>query len=267
MKTIIISFSVIISIFFSSCARKHNVLNVNTPAIESKDTTSLLPEKNTWLDSIHNQTWRWMYGKYTTNYSDGNKKFTFKSSIKCTKDSAVNALISFASLPIFNALATTDSLIYVNKKDRCYGKKSIASFKDLLGVELSLKNIQELFLGLPLGYNDSIVYKDSLNVTGDTCYVNGLFVGDKTIAYCYASSINFPRLDWQEITSKEDATFARVQYLSWQRHKDMFIPSSFMIAIKSNERNINVLFTYDKFELDIPQEIYLQIPDDYAHCK
>jgi hypothetical protein len=40
-----------------------------------------------------------------------------------------------------------------------------------------------------------------------------------------------------------------------------------MIAIKSNERNINVLFAYDKFELDIPQEIYLQIPDDYAPCK
>jgi hypothetical protein len=92
-------------------------------------------------------------------------------------------------------------------------------------------------------------------------------LGEKTILYRYASSVNSPRLDWQEITSKEDATTARVQYLSWQRHKDMFIPSSFMIAIKSNDRNINVLFTYDKFELDIPQEIYLQIPDDYAPCK
>ena len=85
MKTFIISFSVIISIFFSSCARKHNVLNANTTAIESKDTTSLLPVKNKWLDSIHNQTWRWMYGKYTTSYADGNKKFTFKTSLKCTK--------------------------------------------------------------------------------------------------------------------------------------------------------------------------------------
>lgn len=267
MKTFIISFIVIISIFFSSCARKHNVVNLTTPTIESNVTVSLSPEKATWLDSIHNQPWRWIYGKYTTNYADGNKKFAFKSSIKCTKDSAVNALISFASLPIFNTLATIDSLVYVNKKDRCYGKKSIASFKDLLGIELSLKNIQELFLGLPLGYNDTILYRDSLNIRGDSCYVKGLMVGEKTIAYCYASSTNFPRLDWQEITSQKDATVARVHYLSWQKHKNIFIPSSFTIEIKSNERNINVQFTYDKFELDIPQEIYLQIPDDYAPCK
>jgi len=267
MKPLVISFSVIITLFFSSCARKLHAVDVSDPKIESKDTTVLLPKKNKWLDSVHNQPWQWMYGKYTTNYSDGNKKFTFKTSLKCTKDSALNALISFASIPVFNALATTDSLIYVNKKDRCYGQKSIASFKELLGVELSLKNIQELFLGLPLGYNDTLNYRDSLNLAGDSCYVNGLVVGEKTIAYRYASSVNSPRLDWQEITSKEDATTARVQYLSWQRHKDMFIPSSFMIAIKSNERNINVLFTYDKFELDIPQEIYLQIPDDYAPCK
>ncbi|MFM7595242.1 MAG: DUF4292 domain-containing protein [Flavobacteriales bacterium] len=265
MKTRNILMGIVGIILCNSCARNHAVANI--PVANPSVISDVLPEKTRWVDSIHNQDWMWMYGKYTTNFSDGTKKFTFKTSIKCTKDSAMNALISIASLPIFNAMATTDSLFFVNKKDRCFGKKSITSFKELLGVELSLKNIQELFLGLPLGYNQSIEYTDSLSAFGDSSYVRGLLAGDKTIGYCYASSVKTPRLAWQEITSKADATTARIQYLSWQRHKDLFVPSSFNVSIITPERNITVLFTYDKFELDLPQEIYIQIPDDYAPCK
>ena len=267
MKSLFIFTCCILSIFISSCARKHHVSEVVLPPVELNETVPEGPQKIKWLDSIHSQPWRWMYGKYNTSYSDGSKKISFKTSLKCSKDSALNALVSFASIPIFNALATNDSLIYVNKKDRCYGKKSIASFKELLGVELSLSNIQELFLGQPIGYNPLQIINDSVSLTGDTCYVSSRIDGQKTIEYSYVSSVKSPRLAWQRIYSPKDSTEAIIRYSNWQIHKNMYVHAVIEITIKINERNINVLFTYDKFELDLPQEIYLQIPNEYAPCK
>ena len=267
MKALFIITGCILSIYISSCARKQHVAEVIPPPIELTETGLEEPRKTMWLDSIHEQPWRWMYGKYNTSYSDGSKKISFKTSLKCSKDSALNALVSFASIPIFNALATHDSLIYVNKKDRCYGKKSIDSFKELLGVELSLSNIQELFLGQPIGYNPLQTVNDSISLTGDSCYISSRVKGQKTIEYSYVSSVKSPRLAWQKIYSPQDLTEAIIRYSNWQLNKNIYVPAVIEITIKTNVRNITVLFTYDKFELDMPQEIYLQIPNEYAPCK
>ncbi len=267
MKLLYIIASCILGIYISSCSRKQHVSETIPPTLEQNETELDEPRKTMWLDSIHNQPWHWMYGKYNTNYSEGNKKISFKTSLKCSKDSALNALISFASIPILNALATQDSLIYVNKKDRCFGKKSIASFKELLGVELSLNNIQELFLGQPIGYSPLQAINDSINLTGDSCYVISRIEGVKTIEYNYVSSVKSPRLAWQRIFSPKDSTEAIIRYSNWQLNKNFYVPSDIQISIKTNERNINVFFTYDKFEFDIPQDIYIQIPSDYAPCK
>jgi hypothetical protein len=47
----------------------------------------------------------------------------------------------------------------------------------------------------------------------------------------------------------------------------MKIPGNLAIEIKSTEQNFRIRFTYDKIELNIPLEIYLLIPSDYAPCK
>jgi hypothetical protein len=267
MKALLLISIGMFSINISSCAR-NNTASTNPIALATP--TEPVPmelKKTSWIDSIHAQSWRWMYGKYTTNYTDGSRSFSFKTSLKCSKDSAINALVSFASIPIFNALATPDSLFYVNKKDRCFGKQPIASFKELLGVELSMKNIQELFLGLPLGYKDSTQYTSEFNVRGDSTYMSGKLDGGKPIEYRYCSSLKSPRLSWQRLFIPEDLTAVIIQYDQWVKHGLMDIPSLIHVSIKTKEQNIRVILTYDKFELNSPQEIYIQIPDDYAPCK
>ena len=268
MKMLLLITIGMLSITISSCARSNTAsFNPIAQATPTKPVATELINKTSWIDSIHSQSWRWMYGKYTTNYTDGSRSFSFKTSLKCSKDSALNALVSFASIPIFNALATPDSLIYVNKKDRCYGKQPIASFKELLGVELSMKNIQELFLGLPLGYKDSAMYTSEFNALGDSTTMSGILDGGKPIEYRYGSSVKSPRLAWQRLISPEDSTEVLVQYDPWVKHGLMDVPSLIHVSIKTKEQNIHVMLTYDKFELNSPQEIYIQIPDDYAPCK
>ncbi len=257
----------ILCIILISCSRNNTaIFNPDATEITGENTPSQL-KYTSWVDSIHKQPWQWMYGKYSTNYTDGNRSFGFKTSIKCRKDSALNALISVASIPIFNSLASPDSVYYINKKDRCFGKQPISFFESLLGVELSMQNIQELFLGLPLGFKDSMKYVSKFNVKGDSIYVSATLNGVKPITCHYGSSVKSPRLTWQRIFSLEDSTELNIQYDQWGKHGLMDIPSLIDVYITSKKQNIHVILTYERFELNSPQDIYLQIPDDYAPCK
>lgn len=232
-----------------------------TPTLNS-DNFSSTPT----LDSIHSQSWRWFYGKYSTTYKDNNRQLSFKTSLKCSKDSALNALISLASIPVFNALATQDSLLYVNKKDRCYGRKSIESLSQLLGVSLSLRNIEELFLGLPIGYNPMYLDSSWLSPKKDTVYAQLISKNAREINYLYSLNPKNQRINWQKVYSPNDLTEATITYLDWLEINNMFIPIQINIFIQTPEQNLSVLFSYDKMDLNMPQDIYLQIPQDYVPC-
>jgi hypothetical protein len=104
-------------------------------------------------------------------------------------------------------------------------------------------------------------------VGGDSTYMSGILEGGKPIEYRYGSSVKSPRLSWQRLFSPEDVTEVIVQYDQWVKHGLMDIPSLILVSIKTKEQNIRVILTYDKFELNSPQEIYIQIPNDYAPCK
>ena len=97
--------------------------------------------------------------------------------------------------------------------------------------------------------------------------MSGILDGGKPIEYRYGSSVKSPRLAWQRLVSHEDSTEVMVQYGQWVKHGLMDVPSLIHVSIKTKEQNIRVIFTYNKFELNSPQEIYIQIPDDYAPCK
>ena len=65
------------------------------------------------------------YTKVSTKYSDTSQNISFKTSIRLVKDSAVNALITYAGFPIYNSVVTPDSLILVNKRGKCYTKTKL----------------------------------------------------------------------------------------------------------------------------------------------
>lgn len=242
-----------------SCSK--NTLPVNAqyaPLNESKLGLSI-------IDSIHNQPWHYFYGKYTTTYKEDAKGFSFKTSLKISKDSALNAIVSLANIPFFNALATRDSLIYMNKKDRCYGRKSISYFETLLGLKLSLTNIEELFLGLPLGYTNQN-NNARIDANKDTIRFTGVIDNQHPLAYVYNLNAKTNRITWQRIESTQDSTVASIYYEAWNLIDKFHIPTQIKIAIEKPQQNILVYFSYDKMELNLPIDIYLQIPNDYAPC-
>ena len=263
MRPIFILFFILL---LNACAKKEVIQVVSSGyaqvnSIKNNEPTPLP------IDSIHNQPWHWFYGKYATEFDDGSKKITFKTSLKCSKDSAINVLVSFAAIPIINGLVTKDSLIYVRKKDRCYDKKSIESLNTYFGVELSMKNLEELFLGLPIGYGDQLNYTQLPTTSPDSTYFVANTTTGKSIEYRYGLTNKTQQIAWQQLTSAADETVVIVKYSDWYTADKMKIPGNIAIEIKSKEQNFRIRFTYDKIELNIPLEIYLLIPSDYAPCK
>ena len=144
-------------------------------------------------------------------------------------------------------------------------RSSISYFETLLGLKLSLTNIEELFLGLPLGYANQN-NNARIDANKDTIRFTGVIDNQHPLAYVYTLSAKTNRITWQRIESTQDSTVATIYYEAWNLIDKFYIPKQIKIAIEKPQQNILVYFSYDKMELNLPLDIYLQIPNDYAPC-
>ena len=105
------------------CAKKttqHVISTEKLPKIKDKELIAV-------LDSLHQIKVKTFYTKLSVDYKDTTRDVSFKTSIKNVTDSAVNAIITYARIPIVTAMVTTDSVLVVNKNDKCYTKASLSS--------------------------------------------------------------------------------------------------------------------------------------------
>ncbi|NDB34262.1 MAG: DUF4292 domain-containing protein [Flavobacteriia bacterium] len=259
MKRISLIPIIVVAATTISCAKKNTVASVPFVPPLPKDTLVVVKSDHQELDSIHNQNWHWYYGKYSVSYADNSRKFGFKLSLKCTKDSAANAIISFAAIPFVNSLITKDSLLFLNKKDRCFGVYPVERTKKFLGIALTLKNLEELFLGLPLGHE---AHQDiQRSIEGDTLHIQ---CAAEAWTLNYKLLTTYKRIVSQRITLT-DGRSMYVTYPEWNADK-LQIPKSILITIQDKEEVIQVKLTKDRHELDVPHEILVEIPEDYETC-
>ena len=141
-------------IFLSSCAR----VLVETPIAIEKLPHKKEKELIAIIDSLSLIKPNSLYSKLDVKYSDSSRTISFKTSLKIVKDSAINLLITYAKIPIVTAQVTKDSIIVVNKRDKCFEKESLTYIKDMFGIDLSLLNLEEIFLGRPLDYDPKNKY-------------------------------------------------------------------------------------------------------------
>lgn len=110
------------------------------------------------LDSLGGVRPDHFYSRIKTVYADTNRTVSFRTSLRMTKDSAVSALITKASIPIAQALVRTDSVLIHNKMNNCLIQKDLSYFKEAFGVDFSYVNLEELILGLPIDFDTTQRY-------------------------------------------------------------------------------------------------------------
>lgn len=213
------------------------------------------------------------YAKISTDYKDSTRKVSFKTSIRMVKDSALNAMITYAKIPIVNSLVTPDSVFISNKRDKCYIEESMAYFKQSFGVSFTHLNLEELLLGKPVGYKADEKYhrvKDPYKYVLTTHKEREIRKlerkGEKDLILSYWISNDLKTLRGMRIESLEDTTVIDINYFERQWVDSLSVPSKAQVRITTPRQEIVIDMDYNKARLNEEESIHYVVPDKYEKC-
>jgi hypothetical protein len=264
----LISLLLLSSMLFS-CARKLTEEIVVAEKLQKRKEKELVAV----LDSLSLVKPKTFYSKLSVDFKDTTTSIAFKTSLKIVTDSAVNAIITYAKIPIVTAMITTDSIIVVNKRDKCFERETLSYIKDKFGIDFTYQNIEELFLGRPLDYNvdqkyfvihDPYNYSISSHKKRERKRLDRKPKEDIVINYILTKDAK--ELSKTTITSPSDSTEIIVDYLSRKLEKGIMIPYEVQIRIMTPRNNMFIKLEYEKVEVDEPQELLIIIPEKYEKC-
>lgn len=254
-----------------SCAKK--LTEVERDKLPRKKTQDLIA----LMDSLSIKKPNFFYTKISTSFSDTNRNINFKTSIRMVKDSAINTLITYATLPIVNSIITMDTVKIVNKKDKCYIIQSLDYIKENFGIDFNYRNLEELILGMPLDYDTTQKYfqiHDPYNYTISShkkrelkrMDKNDKLLENENVIVKYLLSDDLRNLKGMYIESPSDSTSIQVDYLTREMVENFNIPREVFIKITSPRNQLRIEMRYDKAEIDKPQPLFLVIPENYEKC-
>ena len=225
------------------------------------------------IDSLSQLEPKTFYSKLNVTYQEGDKEVSLKTSLKIVADSAVNAIITYAKIPVVTAMVTKDSVSVVNKRDRCYSVTSLDYLKEMFGVDFSYENLEEIILGKPLDYrkeqkyfvdNDPFNYSISTHKKRDRKKPERKQRDDLMIQYQLTPDAK--HLKQTRILSIEDSTEVTVAYMERQAIAGFDIPLQVKIDIRTPKKSMVIILFYDKVEVNEPQELIIVIPESYEKC-
>jgi hypothetical protein len=284
-----------------SCSRR------TTPdAVQEKVARRKTPELVAAMDSLSQLRPKYFYTKIKCDYSDTNQNLNFRTSIRMVKDSVVNALITYASIPIVNSLIRPDSVIISNRREKCVIRQNMSYIKDQFGVSFDYRNIEEIFLGLPVGFDTTQKYfqihdpfnyilsshkkreikrenrnkpdrdkpdRDKPDRDRNNDMLDRLRKDDRNdedddeVILKYYLSNDIRSLKRIFIDSPNDSTTIDIQYLSRDSVGAYMIPNEVQIEIVTPRNKVVMSMDYDKSEVDVPQQIHFVIPEEYGVCE
>ncbi len=262
------SFLFVIAIVLTACSSARNALD-DEELPKQKDTELLAA-----LDSLSNVSFDYFYSKVSTKYKDSAQNVSFKTSVRMVNDSAVNALITYARIPIINALVTPDSVKISNKRDKCFIGEDLNYFKQRFGVDFDYENVEELLFGKPVGFNPEEKY---FRVNDPSAYTicshkkrdikrNERKDKREIITY-YHLNKDLSNLASTQIISPEDSTMIQIDYVERELINGYMLPKLVDVTIYTPKQVIEVNFDYRKTRVNEPTQIHFVIPESYEKCK
>jgi|SRR5690554_140911 len=225
------------------------------------------------LDSLSKQRPNDFYTKLNSRYSDSKYNVSFKTSIRMRTDSAFHALITFARIPIYNAMVTPDTLTIVDKRNNCYIQEGMDYLKNTFNVDFQHKNIEELILGMPIAWDSDLEYhqiKDPYNYVVTSAVKRNILrqsTNLEDVIIRYYLSNDTKSLRKMIIDSPKDTTSITVNYYGREMIDNYSIPTDGDINVKTPREDLYIDFKYNKSNVNDPRVLYLAIPNKYERCE
>ncbi len=236
------------------------------------------------LDSIHQLRPNTLFTKIKSSYSDTAKSISFKTTIRLVKDSFADVIISKMNLPVASALITTDSISIANKLQKCFIQKDLSYFKEIFQVDFNYQNLEELLLGLPIGFdttqkyfqiNDPFQYLISSVKKKDFRREfrnrndrnrNNRRNDDNNVVFVYQLASDLKSIKRMSLNSPNDTTSIEINYLSRDSIDTFLLPNEVSVVIKTPRNRIVIDLDYGSTSVNELQEILFTIPKGYETC-
>jgi len=236
------------------------------------------------LDSIHTLRPNTLFTKIKSSYSDTAKSVSFKTTIRLVKDSFADVIISKMNLPVASALITTDSISIANKLQKCLIQKDLSYFKEIFQVDFNYQNLEELLLGLPLGFdttqkyfqiNDPFQYLISSVKKKDLRREfrnrndrnrNNRRIEENNVVFVYQLASDLKSIKRMSLNSPNDTTSIEINYLSRDSIDTYLLPNEVSVVIKTPRNRIVIDLDYGSTSVNELQEILFTIPEGYETC-
>jgi hypothetical protein len=268
-----IKFLSIIALAFtlSSCFQKIGELrNLESETLENKNWMEI-------LDSLSKKKPQFFYAKMNSEFKSNTSNKKFKTSLRMVEDSAMNVLITYATAPVFNSIITPDSVLLVNKLDKCYQNESVEMIKSLVGVDFSYSNLEEIFLGLPIAFDSTrtyTVFSDEgfilvSNLTKKQWKKKDKLEPSETkgnLSYTYIINPINTNLVGMHIYSPLEGAIINLRIDERTEIESYQIPGQIFLDIQLPKNAISIQLHYNKIEVNQPQEFIFKIPEDYEKC-
>lgn len=256
----------IISSFLISCSKKTTGDQAKLPKVKHSELFFT-------LDSLSNTRPNSFYTKLSTRYKDSTRSQSFKTTVRSQSDSLMKASITFLRIPFVHALFSNEIVQISNRNDKCYVKQAVNDFSSQFGVDISLKNLEEILLGLPLGYEEQRKYfieKDPYNYTiasHSKLQINSIRNKNKReIVYHYTLSEDLKSVKRIVLNSFYDSTEVTINYDGKKEVEGFDFPESAEIQILSPKGAIELSWTYSKARVNQKEDFSFVIPETYERC-
>lgn len=265
----IIKYSIIalLAVNFIGCARINSEGFEKLPKAKDGELMAV-------LDSMSRQEFDYFYLKIATKYEDTTMKISFKTSIRFIDDSLLNTMITYAKIPIMNSTISPDSVIISDKREKCYIKKSTDYIKESFGVDFNFHNVEELVMGLPLGYDSTVRYYQMPSTDG---YVISSHrkkdikknerKGMREVITTYTLSQDLKELKRVEIESPADSTTIYIDYKVHQFVEGYLLPKEVDVLVVTPSQEIIVELIYKKARVNEVETIHFVIPEKFGPCE
>jgi hypothetical protein len=238
------------------------------------------------VDNISRQRPNTFFTKIKLAYSDESRNIKVKATVNLVKDSAMTTVISYANIPIVSALVRPDSVIISNKKDKCFTRADVNYLKENFSIDFSFKNLEQLFLGMPIDFNPNTKYekfsdphfyiisshkkrqirrekrgnRDILTNRNEQDSVG------REIIYKYYLGKDMKSLKRMFINSIDDSTTININYFGRDTIQGFLVPFEAEMTITTPRKVITIYMTYKESEVNNTLHLVFKIPENYVDC-
>jgi hypothetical protein len=227
-------------------------------------------EKLLWMDMVRDcqeDTVSFQYvqlsGEVTIQLGAGMQ--TAQIVIRMKNDSCIWATVRVMGIEGIRAMITRDSVWVMDRLKRTYTVQPLASFTKMLGVQVSVKALQQQFFGKLSEIPSLLSYQDASEKEMGLISFHGVFQptsGNSLFANQKVELTRNEKKMWQSLAVEQDSSTFSLNYASYRIQAEGAFPG-IIEARKSSQADPLFQLSYSKIEFKTSETFPFKIPESY----